>query len=72
MNDIENLQGAWCVFPKAGQGGREMNDAVRIYRVEEMGAVFGGIPYIRFQADHDRSRIIELYGVWSVLQDGRA
>lgn len=44
-------------------------DAVQIWRVEEIGVRFGGIPYIRFRAEHNHKRVIELLGGWSIQKD---
>ncbi len=63
MNNFESLKGKWCVFPKAD---RQSDDAIKIYCVEEIGIRFGGIPYIRFQAEHDHTRVIEVLGAWCI------
>ena len=47
------------------------DDAVKIFRIEEIGVRFGGIPYIRFQADHDHTRVIELLGGWTIAYEKR-
>jgi hypothetical protein len=71
MNSVEALSGKWCVFIKPHYGGGQVHDAVKIHRVEEIGVRFGGVPYIRFQADHDRTRVIEILGAWSIMGDSR-
>jgi hypothetical protein len=69
MNDLDSLSGKWCVFPRGATGGSQSDDAIKIYRVEEIGLRFGGIPYIRFQAEHNHARVIELLGAWCIKLD---
>ena len=77
MDDYENLErfnGLWCIFPSDKQvlvqfGSFFVNDAVKIHRVEEISVLFGGIAYIRFQAAHNPSRVIEVFGAWSIKSE---
>jgi hypothetical protein len=75
MKENENLEqfmGLWCVFPVPhDQFGKNSNDSVRIHRVEEIGVRFGGVPYIRFQAEHNHARVIELLGAWCISNESR-
>jgi hypothetical protein len=69
MNQTENLEyfiGLWCIFPVPPISNVSQLEGVKIYLVEEVGVRFGGIPYIRFQPEHDHTRVIEVLGAWTI------
>jgi hypothetical protein len=69
MNQTENLEyfiGLWCVFPALPFPMTSQLEGVKIQFVEEVGVRFGGIPYIRFQPEHDPTRVIEVLGAWTI------
>ncbi len=62
---FEAFIGLWCTFPTRGENW----DAIKIGSVEEIGTRYGGVPYIRFRAAHDLSRVIELLGAWALKRE---
>ena len=77
MDDYENLErfnGLWCVFPSNRTTTVHLAtiyvlDAIQIWRVEEIGVRFGGVPYIRFRSKHNPKRVIEVLGGWSIQKE---
>ncbi len=69
MNKTENLEyfiGLWCIYLSPPSPIDSQLQQVKIHFVEEVGIRFGGIPYIRFQPEHDPARVIEVLGAWTI------
>ena len=72
IEDFDNFIGLVCVFPSYQMGLiANLSNSTSYYiiqRVEEISVRFGGVPYIRFQAQSTLS-IVELLGAWTIVND---